>query len=71
MNDVVKDIIISDQLSCDDVSKFIYEDDNVILLVPVVPNTSPSNTLTFITHIILSLGDYKTEIYAPCHHTFQ
>ena len=62
MNDVVNDIINSDQLSDDDVSKFIYEYDNEILPVPVVSNTSPSNTLNFLTHIILSLRDYDTEI---------
>ena len=60
MNDVFNDIINSDQLSYDDVSKCIYEDDNWILPVPDVSNTSPSNTLHFLTHVILSLGYYKT-----------
>ena len=47
MNDVVENIIDSDELSDDDVSKFIYEEKNEILPVPFVSNTSPSNTLHF------------------------
>ena len=70
-NDVVNDIINSDKLSDDDVSKFIYDDDNGILPVPVVSNKSPSNTLHILTHIIISLGYYETEIDALCHNTFQ
>ena len=71
MNDVVKNIINPDKLSDDDVSIFIYKDDNEIFLVPVVSYISPSNNLHFLTHIILSIGDYKTEIDALCHHKFQ
>ena len=59
MNDVFNDIINSDQLSDDDVSKFIYEDENKILPILVVSNTSPSNTLHFLTRVILSLGDFN------------
>ena len=71
MNDIVKDIINSDQLLDDDVSRFIYEGNNEILPVPVVSNTSPSNTLHFLTRIILSLGYYETEIDALSHYKLQ
>ena len=71
MNDVVNNIINSNQLSDDDVTKIIYQDDNEILPFPDLSNTSPSNTLHSLKHIILSHVDYETEIYALFHHTFQ
>ena len=51
--------------------KFIYEDESEILPIPVVSNTSPENALQFLTHIILSLGRYDTEIDALYHSSFR
>ena len=50
---------------------FIYDDECDLLPVPVLSNTSPANTPHFMTHIILSLGCYKTEIDALFHPNFR
>ena len=50
---------------------FIYEDENDLLPIPVLSNTSPVNSIQFLIHIILSLGSYKTEIDALCHANFR
>ena len=39
------------------------------LPIPVLSNTSPTNVTQFLTHIILSLGKYETEINALTHQT--
>ena len=49
----------------------IYDDECDLLPVPVLSNTLPANTPHFLTHIILSLGCYKTEIDALCHPNFR
>ena len=39
------------------------------LPIPVLSNTSPTNVTQFLTHVILSLGKYDTEIDALTHRT--
>ena len=51
--------------------KFIYEDESEILPIPVLSTTSPRNTLHFLIHIILSMGNYTTEIDSLCHLSFR
>ena len=50
---------------------FMYENECDLLSIPVLSNISPSNTPHFFTHIILSLGCYKTEMDALCHPNFR
>lgn len=52
-------------------SSFFHSDSKTLLPIPVVSMTSPTNSLQFITHIILSLGNYKTEIDALSHPSFR
>lgn len=51
--------------------KFFYEDELDLLPVPVVSQSSPENAQRFLTHIILSLGEYETEMNALTHPTFR
>ena len=51
----------------DVVKDFFYEGDQDLLPIPVVSGTNPSNAHQFLTHIILSLGSYDTEIDALVH----
>ena len=50
---------------------FIHEDDLDLLPIPVLSNTNPENTIHFLIHIILSMGQYKTEMDALCHASFR
>ena len=70
-NENVKRIINSKDLSNEDSTRFIYKNENDILPIPVVSNTSPLNTQQFLTHVILSLGNYDTETDALCHSSFR
>ena len=49
------------------VVEFINCDDNDQLPVPVLSNTHPANAQKCLTHVILSLGNYKTELEALTH----
>ena len=50
---------------------FIHHDDSDLLPIPVISNTTPENTIHFLIHIILSMGEYETEIDALCHSSFR
>ena len=39
-----------------------HEDDNEVLMVPVLSPIVPWNAHKFALHVLLSLGDYDTEI---------
>ena len=71
MNEFILDMISTNELLPNQSMKFFYQDDTEILPVPVVSNISPKNTQHFLTHIILSLGHYETEIDALCHASFR
>ena len=50
---------------------FIFNDKGMLLPVPVLSNSSPSNAHNFLIHIILSLGEYDTEIDALTQQTMR
>ena len=54
-----------------DISNYVYNDNTDNLPVPVVSGISPENAQQFLTHIILSLGKYNTEIDALTHPTIR
>ena len=50
---------------------FIHIDQSNLLPIPVLSNTSPSNSIHFMIHIILSEGHFETEIDAMIHPLFR
>ena len=68
----VKSIIIIDKIDALE-HNFIdkHEDDDSMLPIPLLSNTSPENFIHFLIHIILSLGQYNTEIDALSHASFK
>ena len=50
---------------------FFYKGEEDLLPIPVVSGTSPSNAHQFLTHILLSLGKYNTEIDVLVHPTIR
>ncbi|MDB4430362.1 GIY-YIG nuclease family protein [bacterium] len=66
----VEDLDAEDSLWLEEqVPNFIHCDNSDNLPIPILSNTSPLNALQFLTHIILSLGEYNTEIDALTHAT--
>ena len=55
----------------DIVNNFFFKGEEDLLPIPVVSDTSPSNAHQFLTHIILSLDKYNTEIDALVHPTIR
>ena len=53
------------------IADFFYSDETDNLPIPVVSGISPENAQQFLTHIILSLGKYNTEIDALNHPTIR
>ena len=63
---------ISDEFDDEDIYTPMYIHCDVgtgNLPIPVLSNTSPTNVTQFLTHVILSLGKYDTEIDALTHRT--
>ena len=50
---------------------FLMQDKKDLLPIPVMSNTSPENTVHFLVHIILSVGEYNIEIDALCNSSFR
>ena len=50
---------------------FLMQEEKDLLPVPVMSNTSPENSVHFLVHVILSMGEYNTEIDALCHSSFR
>ena len=64
-----EDLGMSDKLYAEEVADFFYKDETDLLPVPVISGTSPANAQQFLTHIILSLGKYQTEMDALTQHS--
>ena len=63
--------ITLDEIECIE-DKFIYKsDEDNLLPIPVLSTTSPENPINFLLHIILSLGNYDTELDALTHPSFR
>ena len=50
---------------------FLMQEEKDLLPVPVMSNTSPENSVHFLVHVILSMGQYNTEIDALCQSSFR
>ena len=64
--------LMSDEFDDEEIYTLMYIHRDVgtgNLPIPVLSNTSPTNAAQFLTHIILSLGKYETEIDALTHLT--
>ena len=65
-------VLMSDEFNDEEIHTLMYIHRDVgtrNLPIPVLSNTSPTNADQFLTHTILSLGKYETEIDALTHRT--
>ena len=53
------------------INEFIFDDKRKLLTIPVLYNTSTSNAHNYLIRIILSIGEYNTEIDALTQQTTQ